>query len=170
MEREQGMSVEILPALHALAEGWVVKKDPSIPPQRLVPEDFDQLARASVETMIQRALGYEGSEWGSLERLTRGWVVQRERGEAPAPLNDHDYRKLVRFVLEGLAQDRIPGKDSKSGKNPDATSNEVPLTTPEALLAYVPETDERLPDGRLIADVLKEDPFYFAREHLAQSL
>ncbi|WP_202405250.1 hypothetical protein [Saccharibacter sp. 17.LH.SD] len=156
------MSVEVLPALRSLVESWVVKKTPSTPPRKLSADDLDQLARASIETLAQRALGTIDGEWGSLEELTQGWVVQRYRGATPGPLVEDDFRHCVRFVLEGLSRERPTDKSQPSGEGVSAAD--------EALSTFVPETDDVLPDGRKVADVLREDPFYFAREHLALSL
>ncbi|QHI95023.1 hypothetical protein GT348_00685 [Aristophania vespae] len=150
------MSLEILPALRLLVEHWVVKKAPSVPPGKLTPEDLDQLSKASIETLSQRALGTEANEWGSLETLTRGWVVQRQRGEMPTPLVEDDFRRFVRFVLEGFAKQEL-------------TTGTEPTSMTE-LESFIPKKDIVLPDGRKVIDVLKDDPFYFAREHLAQSL
>lgn len=159
------MSVEILPALRTLVDGWVVKKTTSAPPQRLAADDLDLLARASIETLTQRALGTEDGEWGSLEEVTRGWVVQRRRGDTPGPMVADDYRQFVRFVLEGLARER-PAASSDDA----ATADFEQQSAGEDLSVYAPESDDVLPDGRRVTDVLREDPFYFAREHLALSL
>lgn len=147
------MPVEILPALRAMTEGWVVKKSPSVPPQALLSEDLNEITSAALATLKERALGLEDAEWGSLERLTSGWIVQRKKGGAPSSFTIDDYRTILRFILEGLT------------RNPDVAEVQA-----ENLELYLPDTDEKLPDGRFIRDVLREDPFYFAREHLALSL
>lgn len=160
------MSVEILPALRALVDGWVVKKSTSTPPQRLTSEELDMLARASIETLTQRALGIADGEWGSLEEVTRGWVVQRQRGDTPGPLGEEEYRQFVKFVLEGLSRARPTSSQGEEGDQ----GAEQAQAADDDLADYTPETDDVLPDGRRVADVLREDPFYFAREHLALSL
>lgn len=165
--REAFMSVEVLPALRALVHGWVVKKSTATPPQRLAADDLDRLARASIETLTQRALGTEDGEWGSLEEVTRGWVVQRSRGDTPGPMVADDYRQFVRFVLEGLSREQPVGTSTTTDIDGDGLEKS---SGGEDLSSYAPETDELLPDGRRVADVLREDPFYFAREHLALSL
>lgn len=161
------MSVEILPALRALVDGWVVKTSTSTPPQRLTSQELDMLARASIETLTQRALGTADGEWGSLEEVTRGWVVQRQRGDTPGPLGEEEYRKFVKFVLDGLSRARPTSSPQGEGGDQEA---EQAQAAGDELADYTPETDDVLPDGRRVADVLRDDPFYFAREHLALSL
>lgn len=147
------MSVEILPVLRAMTEGWIVKKHSLDSPHPLSSEDLNEIAGAALDCLRERALGLADMEWGSLEKLTTAWVVQRKKGGPPSSFTQEDYRKLIGFILEGLV------------RNPNISE-----VQPENLAIYVPDTDEELEDGRLVADVLKEDPFYFAREHLARSL
>ena len=64
------MSFEILPGLRDIVQSWVVKKEVSLPPRRLTDEDIEVLAKASIETLKQRAVGELASEWGSLQNLT----------------------------------------------------------------------------------------------------
>lgn len=150
------MSVEILPALRVMVEHWVVKKAPSVPPEKLSPEDLNQLSMAAIETLSQRALGLETSAWGPLETVTQGWLVQRKKGEAPTPMGVDDFRRLVRFVLEGFSKQSVMTEEGAKSL--------------ADLADFGSKSEEVLPDGRRVADVLKEDPFFFAREHLAQSL
>ncbi|MDF7673412.1 hypothetical protein PT277_00680 [Acetobacteraceae bacterium ESL0709] len=150
------MPAEILPALRLMVEHWVVKKAPSVPPEKLTSEDLNHLARAAIETLSQRALGIASSAWGPLETVTRGWIVQRQKGEAPAPMGEDDFRRLVRFVLEGFS-------------NQPVTTEDGPKSAAD-LAAFGAKSEETLPDGRRVADLLAKDPFFFAREHLAQSL
>lgn len=149
----QGM----VPGLDDFIKEWVVKKDTATPPRKLTEAEKIALGRASVETMAARALGEEEAEtpWGALERMTRGWIVQRARGVRPTPLGPEDFRQFVRFVLEGLTQ---------------SVDLEERAALAETLTPFVPEIPDSLPDGRKIADVLREDPMYFAREHLKACL
>ncbi|QDH15227.1 hypothetical protein E3E11_04460 [Oecophyllibacter saccharovorans] len=170
---------DLTPGLRELVENWVVKTTPDHPPHRLTAEELAALARASVETMAARALGFEeqpesSSEapenepeaaaderdglappWGALERLTSDWLVQRERGTRPTPLSTADYRSFVRLVLKGLSC------------RPDARQR---AEMAESLTQWIPESLATLPDGRQVEEVLKEDPLYFARQHLRASL
>jgi len=98
------MSGEMLPGLAVLVEGWVIKKDATLAPQRMTSDDIQDLAKATVETLKERALGDVENGWGSLQTLTGGWVVQRERGKVPTPLGKEDFRKFVMLALEGMAQ------------------------------------------------------------------
>ncbi|WP_215750062.1 MULTISPECIES: hypothetical protein [unclassified Gluconobacter] len=98
------MSGEMLPGLAVLVEGWVIKKDATLAPQRMTSDDIEDLAKATVETLKERALGDVENGWGSLQALTSGWVVQRERGKVPTSLGKEDFRKFVMLALEGMAQ------------------------------------------------------------------
>jgi len=64
------MSFEMLPGLRDIVHRWVVKKDPAQMPLRLTDEDIEALAKASIETLQQRAVGGQASEWGNLQKLT----------------------------------------------------------------------------------------------------
>lgn len=162
--------MEILPALRSIVDGWVIKKSPSMPPQKITSDDLDALAQASIETLTQRAFGTADGEWGRLEELTRGWIVQRQRGGTPGPMEADDFRQFIRFVFEGMTRERSGGvNDTQGHTRSDTQAAEQPLEEQD-LSVYLPESDEVLPDGRRITDVLREDPFYFAREHLAMSL
>lgn len=136
------MSGEMLPGLAVLVEGWVIKKDATLAPQRMTSDDIQDLAKATVETLKERALGDVENGWGSLQTLTGGWVVQRERGKVPTPLSKEDFRKFVMLALEGMAQ-------QSSGSS--VLSDDVD-------------------DVSLEDEAPSPDAFRFAREHLRRCL
>lgn len=139
------MSFEMLPGLHDIVHRWVVKKDTSLMPQRLNEEDVEALAKATIETLKQRAVGEPVSEWGALQALTAKWIVQRERGQMPFALTTSDFENFVRLALEGFLM-----------------PVEVPVEQQDAS-QIVPEELQKTaaPDA---------DAFRFAREHLARCL
>lgn len=139
------MSFEILPGLRDIVQSWVVKKEVSLPPRRLTDEDIEVLAKASIETLKQRAVGELASEWGSLQNLTASWIVQRQKGQIPFPLKTEEYRMFVELALRGLL---TPVRVIEAPQNPGEVSDEM---SQEAV-------------------VLEEDAFRFAREHLARCL
>jgi len=155
------MPAELLPGLGHLLQGWVVKKTSSLAPQRLTCDEVEQLAAASIETLAQKALGEVHQEWGSLADLTQGWIVQRVQGTAPSVLGAEDYRQLVRYALECFTQ-----RDSGT----ELPSQETGTSVQDLIANENIDENEVLPDGRNVRAVLMEDPFYFAREHLALSL
>lgn len=138
------MSGEMLPGLAVLVEGWVIKKDATLAPQRMTSDEIQDLAKATVETLKERALGDVENGWGSLQTLTGGWIVQRERGKVPAPLGKEDFRKFLMLALEGMAR---PLKSIASNHaTVDSEVVEEETLSPEA------------------------DAFRFAREHLQRCL
>ncbi|GAD10192.1 hypothetical protein GFGA_1d0655 [Gluconobacter frateurii NBRC 103465] len=139
------MSFEILPGLRDIVQSWVVKKEVFLPPRRLTDEDIEVLAKASIETLKQRAVGELASEWGSLQTLTASWIVQRQRGQIPFPLRSEEYRVFVELALKGLL---TPVRVIEAPQNPVEVSDGM---SQDAVL-------------------LDEDAFRFAREHLARCL
>lgn len=153
--QEEQIYIALTPGLGEIVQNWVVKTVADLPPHKLDQAELAALARASVETMAARALGENERPWAALETLTSGWLVQRERGTRPGALTTEEYQRFVRFVLEGLAQSVQP---------------ETRAELAEMCAPLVQDTSDTLPDGRNVADVLREDPLYFAREHLRASL
>ncbi|AFW01068.1 hypothetical protein BAR24_01715 [Gluconobacter oxydans] len=139
------MSFEMLPGLHDIVHRWVVKKDTSLMPQRLSEEDINALAKASIETLKQRALGDLTLEWGSLQELTSSWIVQRERGQIPFSLTTEEFRSFIKLALEGFL-----------------TPVRIPLESQDI--------SETILETRPEAEALDVDAFRFAREHLARCL
>ncbi|KXV32902.1 hypothetical protein [Gluconobacter thailandicus] len=139
------MSFEVLPGLRNIVHHWVVKKNSTLLPERLTDKDIDDLAKASIETLRQRALGDVSSEWGSLQVLTSGWIVQRERGQIPFALTTDDFRSFVKLALEGFL-------------------------TPVGIPEESQDVSEDAPKFLDKADSINIDAFRFAREHLARCL
>jgi len=139
------MSFEILPGLRDIVQSWVVKKEVSLSPRRLTEEDIDVLAKASIETLKQRAVGEQASEWGNLQTLTTSWIVQRQRGHIPFSLTSEEYRMFVELALKGLL---TPVRVIEASQNPVEVSDGMSQDTV----------------------ILDEDAFRFAREHLARCL
>ncbi|WP_141492711.1 hypothetical protein [Neokomagataea tanensis] len=143
------MSEELFPGFTDLLQGWVLKKGPARAPQRVAESDVEDLAKASIDTLRQRVTGEAGADWGSLQALTDGWLVQRQKGEKPSPLGEEDFRFLVTFVLEGLSAPR---------------QKAIQLSPLEEV-----EQESAVTSGDE-SQIAQEDPFKFAREHLARAL
>ncbi|MBR0558708.1 hypothetical protein [Neokomagataea anthophila] len=137
------MSQELLPGFKEMLQGWVLKKGPARAPQRITDADADEIARASIEALHQRVIG-EG--WGSLETLTQGWLVQRQKGQKPSPVGEEDFRAFTLLVLRGLS--------APQGKAEEGA---------------VVQAEEEGVEGAESEEV-PEDTFRFAREHLARAL
>lgn len=140
------MSQELLPGFMDLLQEWVLKKGPARAPQRMTEADVDDVARASIEALHERVIG---DGWGRLEELTQGWLVQRKKGEKPSPLGEDDFRWFVLFVLKGLSTSQ------SASDNAEAASL---------------DGDEPSDEGVESEVVRDDDPFRFAREHLARAL
>lgn len=170
-------------ALQALVAGWIVKKSPSSAPQRLTAEDRAQLEDAAWRSWWATQAGPEGdpAEKAMLQTVTEGWIVQRERGGMPGHLLEDDFKAIT----NSLKQERVPPAvpEPVVESVPEAPSEpEQPITpvlpadakVEDWRADYMPDDlgagNNVLPDGRAVKDVLKEDPFYFARLHLALSL
>ncbi|MCK8637827.1 hypothetical protein CO583_09050 [Parasaccharibacter sp. TMW2.1882] len=170
-------------AFQALVAGWIVKKSPSSAPQRLTEEDFAQLEDAAWRSWWAGQAGAEENpaEKAMLKSVTEGWIVQRERGGIPGPLGEEDFRA----IMNSLKPERVPPAvpEPVVEAEPEAVSEpDQPVLQPLPADAnikdwradYMPDDlgagNDVLPDGRAVRDVLKEDPFYFARLHLALSL
>lgn len=139
------MSFEMLPGLRDIVHRWVVKKDPTQMPLRLTDEDIEALAKASIETLRQRAVGGQASEWGNLQKLTGSWIVQRERGQMPFALTTEELQGFVRLALEGLVTPvRVPSERQDIPESPTEVIRNI--------------------------ETLDMDAFRFAREHLARCL
>ncbi|PHI94172.1 hypothetical protein BG621_08145 [Parasaccharibacter apium] len=167
-------------ALLKLAGGWVVKKSASSAPQKLTEEDCAQLVGAAYSHWQAMQLGsYEDRPIrNALYDLTKDWIVQRERGAVPGRLADDDFRAIIDCL--GLGEPSQGGEEGplqpEQLVEPEPSSALLPegVAVGEWRKDFMPadlaqETDV-LADGRRVKDVLEEDPFYFARQHLALSL
>lgn len=139
------MSSEMLPGLRSLVHFWIVKKDPAQMPERLTDKDIEAIAKVSLDTLNQREAGQPESEWESLQKLTSGWIVQRERGQIPFPLTAEDFGKFLHLAEEG-SQSLGHGSNSEN---------------------IVPNEEAEVAEASQLPEI---DPFRFAREHLARCL
>ncbi len=175
-------------ALLKLAGGWVVKKSASSAPQKLTEEDCAQLVGAAYSHWQARQLGSYGDRpiRNALYDLTKDWIVQRERGAVPGRLADDDFRAIIDCL--GLGEPSQGGEEGPTPRPVESPLQPEQLVEPEPSSALLPEDvavgewrkdfmpadlaqeTDLLADGRRVRDVLEEDPFYFARQHLALSL
>ncbi len=164
-------------ALQALVAGWIVKKSPSSAPQRLTAEDCAQLEDAAWRSWWATQAGPEGdpAEKAMLQTVTEGWIVQRERGGMPGHLLEEDFKAITNSLKPERVSPTVPEPVVENEPEPPV----APVLPTDADIEdwradYMPDDlgagNNVLPDGRAVKDVLKEDPFYFARLHLALSL
>ncbi|GBR71128.1 hypothetical protein [Gluconobacter kanchanaburiensis] len=135
------MTHEIVSVLKNALGRWVCWKDTSAHPALLAVSDFHDLAVAAQAGRSETALPDGEREWGDLRALTKSWLVQKDLGVAPEPLQTSDFEQLAALISPSLSENSPvqPAMDESEidvsgvhGREGDAAPPHVALWTREA--------------------------------------
>lgn len=135
------MTHEVVSVLKNALGRWVCWKDTSAHPALLSASDFHDLAVAAQAGRSEMPSPDGEREWGDLRALTKSWLVQKDLGVAPEPLQASDFEQLAALISTSLSEnspvqsatgDGQPAVSGVQDREDDAAPLHVALWTREA--------------------------------------